>query len=410
MTFQIAISNPSGEKRTHTLNRDCSEWTFGRDPNNTVILRDLRVAPFAGRLKRVDNRFWLESADEKTYFQLHDWLFQKAEWWPGAPVVLGDTTLELRSMLRPVPARSDGPVFGSDPSITSVRQLLTRLAPTKSPIVLVGETGLRLLDIARWMHQSSERKEGFLKVVSFRNLTSEDLLGSTDLQKPSLIMKAHQGTLILEGLENTRPESESILREYLTSGKVKHPSFDREFSCDTRLVFTSSRSLENLFQSRVIESETYYRLKPFEIAVPSLRTRPSDLTELLGRLSGERRLTLAPPALESLCRYGWPGNIDEVESVIERCRVEMNTNDAWVTEGLVRAVLPNDDVASTAEHTTLMKFGEMERWLLLKALRLSGGHRARAAKLMGISRSTVFEMIKRHQIQGPRQRLQSLAS
>jgi transcriptional regulator of acetoin/glycerol metabolism len=151
--------------------------------------------------------------------------------------------------------------------------------------------------------------------------------------------------------------------------------------------------------------DLYYRLASVTLEIPSLRSRPDDIEMLALRFAGDLSRTLSSRAMLRLLAHGWPGNVRELRHAIERASGLAGPFSQTLTEESFEFLITSDisnrnsDVELGSAALTLK---EMEKFMLLKALKIAKGNRAQTAKILGIARSTLFEMIKRHKICGPR--------
>ncbi len=141
------------------------------------------------------------------------------------------------------------------------------------------------------------------------------------------------------------------------------------------------------------------------IEIPSLRSRPEDIRMLATQFAKELDRHLSPKAILRLQAHGWPGNVRELRHAVERASGLAGPFSPVLNEDAFEFLVSPDSLSESPElelGAAVLTLEEMERVMLLKALRIARGNRATAAKILGVARSTLFEMIKRHKIKGPK--------
>jgi DNA-binding NtrC family response regulator len=298
----------------------------------------------------------------------------------------------------------------------SGRNLLTaveKYAVTPLPIYISGETGTGKEIIARMIHEKSHQKGRFVPVhcgALPSSLAESELFGHVKgaftgaiQSRPGALMQAHQGTLFLDEIGDLPLDIQVKLLRFLEDGEIKPVGSDQISRAHVRILCATHYPLHKLVADGKFRQDLYYRLASINLDIPPLRERTEDIVLLANYFSSllEKSLTLS--AIDKLKQHLWPGNTRELRHAIERAcgSVTDTVLDAHHFEFLTRQGALFDDFSSSIHYPSL-KLKEIERIMLVKALNLTEGHRAQAAKLLGIARSTIFEMMKRHHVHGRR--------
>jgi DNA-binding NtrC family response regulator len=304
--------------------------------------------------------------------------------------------------------------------------LAERVAPSEASVLILGESGTGKELMARLIHRASSRRDG--PFVAFDcsalspSLLESELFGHekgafTGAQKArrGLFREAQGGTLFLDEIGDIAPEVQNKLLRVIQEREVKPVGGDSFVKIDARLLAATNKDLRALVQSGRFREDLYYRLAVVPIELPPLRERTDDIAALVGyflrrrRGAGPRRI--AGEALARLERYPWPGNIRELENVVERAAilsdgVEIKPEDLPPLDGEMAA--PAASVAAAAAPEALLRplkeqvqeaVREVERRALVEALRVEEGSPSRAAKRLGISRASFYAKLKDYDIQ-----------
>jgi formate hydrogenlyase transcriptional activator len=294
-------------------------------------------------------------------------------------------------------------IIGNSPTLELVLEQVERVAPTDSTVLIEGETGTGKELIARAIHNISSRcGHPFIKLncaaIPFDLLESE-LFGHEKgaftgaiAQKVGRFEMADKGTLFLDEVGDIPPGLQPKLLRVLQEQEFERLGCTRTHQVDVRLVAATNRDLPEMVKRGEFRSDLYYRLNVFPILLPPLRARREDIpilvthfAEIFGRRVGRQIEHIPPETMSALSSYSWPGNIRELQNLIERAVILSNYG-----------VLPNPLPASASQCvippivTTLR---ESERTLILHTLQevgwVIGGARGAAAKL-GLKRTTLI--------------------
>jgi len=292
-------------------------------------------------------------------------------------------------------------VLGSSPRIREIFQLLEMVAPSEATVLLLGETGTGKELVAQAIHRNSPRAAGPFVVVNCatlpETLLESELFGhergsftGATVRKEGRFLVAHRGTVFLDEIgELSLPIQAKILR-VLQAREFEPVGSNRTQKVDVRIITATNRDLEKMVREGRFRDDLYYRLNVFQTVLPPLRERLEDLLVLADfflKKYGEKNrrgvITLAPETLQAFRRYPWPGNIRELENVIERGVIICQGN-VLTREDLPAALQPQGEwLAAGGEGEPGLP--ELERQLISRTLERVAGQRRQAAEILGIS-------------------------
>jgi len=313
-----------------------------------------------------------------------------------------------------------GGLVGRSPVMIGLYKEIARVAPTRSTILIVGESGAGKELVARSIHQHSTRSAGSFVAVNCGALT-ETLLeaelfghvrgaftGAVNDRK-GLWEEAAGGTLFLDEVGETSPALQVKLLRALQEGEIRRVGSSRATQVDARILAATNRNLEQDVKAGKFREDLFYRLSVVTLRVPALKERRTDIPLLADRFlaavlerEGHKQLTLSEETIRTLVAYNWPGNVRELESAIEYAVLHARGH-AIVPEDLP-AKLQSAQVRAAARSPLSALFedlpalDELERRYLLYILEVTGGNRTRAAEVLGIDRRTLYRMIERYSI------------
>ena len=312
-------------------------------------------------------------------------------------------------------ARKFEQLVGSSPALDAVLDGVKRVAPTCSTVLIQGETGTGKELIARAIHNISPRcGRPFIKLNCAAiplDLLESELFGHEKgaftgaiAQKLGRFELADKGTLFLDEVGDIPPSLQPKLLRILQEQEFERLGSSRTHQVDVRLVAATHRDLAGMVRNGEFRSDLYFRLNVFPVQLPPLRERREDIpalvehfVELLGRRVGRQIEHIPEETMLDLCSYDWPGNIRELQNLIERALILSEDG-----------VLPNPLLTAGTQHmsgvpipTTLM---DSERALILRTLEAAGwviGGRDGAASRLGLKRTTLIYKMQRHGISRP---------
>ena len=290
-----------------------------------------------------------------------------------------------------------------------------RVAPTSSTVLIQGETGTGKELVARAIHNISSRcGRPFIKLNCAAiplDLLESELFGHEKgaftgaiAQKLGRFELADKGTLFLDEVGDIPPALQPKLLRILQEQEFERLGGSRTHQVDVRLVAATHRNLAEMVENGQFRSDLYFRLNVFPVELPPLRERREDIpalvthfVEVLGRRIGREIEYVPPETMLALCSYDWPGNIRELQNLIERAVIL--SVDGVFPNPLLTAGTQRISVASAP--TTLI---DSERALILRTLDAAGwviGGRDGAAARLGLKRTTLIYKMQRHGISRP---------
>jgi transcriptional regulator with GAF, ATPase, and Fis domain len=320
---------------------------------------------------------------------------------------------ELRgSGLPKIISNSSGRVIGKSPALRAVLQQVERVAPTDSAVLIQGETSTGKELIAQAIHSSSRCGRPFVKLncaaIPLYLLESE-LFGHERGAFTGALAKtigrfelAHQGTLFLDEVGDIPLELQPKLLRVLQEQEFERLGSTRTHQVDVRLVAATNRDLMEMVNRGQFRNDLYYRLNVFPVLLPPLRERCEDIpplvghfVEFFGRRTGRQIDHIPPETMFALSSYQWPGNIRELQNLIERAVILSN-------DGVLPDPLPTTGAVGVFSPPTTLK--DSERALILQTLQavgwVIGGAKGAAARL-GLKRTTLISRMSRMGISRP---------
>jgi DNA-binding NtrC family response regulator len=323
-------------------------------------------------------------------------------------------------------------VVGADPHLRAVLARVRLVAPTRTPVLVTGESGTGKELLAHALHQLGPAPDGPYVTVNCgalpRELAESELFGhergaftGAGCRRTGWFEEASGGTLVLDEIGELPPELQPKLLRVLETGRLRRVGGTGETAVRVRVVAMTLRRLRELAERGAFRLDLYHRLAGFELALPPLRHRTEDIPLLVDRFLRELATELGPrtidaAALVRLAAHDWPGNVRELRNVIRRAAIITSRHiDAAALEldppGCEVRLAPRpalrvadagqpdqtdggNDVIALPGKT----FVDLEKEILGWGMRRAGGSRRRAAMLLGMSRSTFCDRVKRHRI------------
>lgn len=293
-------------------------------------------------------------------------------------------------------------IVGESEALRAACRLTTKAAATDATVLIRGESGTGKELFARALFVNSKRRDGpFVKVDCAAlpaTLIDNELFGhergaytSADDRAVGKLDVAQGGTLFLDEIGELPLAVQGKLLRVLQDREFQRVGGTATVKADVRVVAATNRDLEVMVDAGSFRADLYYRIKVVQLSLPALRERPADIVRLARHftLAAARRHGRAPPtlsleALDQLRGYAWPGNVRELENCLESAVIVMD-GDEILPEHLP---LPTGSTHRAASGD-ILPLAEVEKRHILAALEHAGGHRAAAAKLLGIGRNTL---------------------
>ncbi len=307
-----------------------------------------------------------------------------------------------------------GQLIGTAPAMQPVFETLRQVAPTKSTVLITGETGTGKELAARAIHNLSPRKEKLFVPLNCSAIPGEllesELFGHTRGaftgaagDRMGRFQAADEGTLLLDEIGDLDLRLQAKLLRVLQEGVIEPLGSNRRIAVDVRVISATHCDLRAMVRDGTFREDLYYRLNVLEVKLPSLRERREDIAALAGtflaqfsRDLGKPALALSADAVAVLQGYGWPGNVRELRNLMERAAV-LSADDA-VGAALIRSFLPADAAPARSGLGLDPALDDLERRMILDALVASSDNKHKAAELLGIGERTLWTKLKKHGI------------
>ncbi|HEX3069559.1 MAG TPA: sigma-54 dependent transcriptional regulator [Thermoanaerobaculia bacterium] len=313
-------------------------------------------------------------------------------------------------------------MVGSHPSMIAMYKAIARVAPLNVPVLILGESGSGKELVAQSIHDLGHRVAGPFVAINCGaipdSLLENELFGSTRgaftdsrQDRRGALSRADGGTLFLDEIGDISPAFQVKLLRFLQDGVVTPLGAEKSHRVDVRLIAATHRDIKRLVGEGKFREDLYYRLAGYEIAVPPLRERASDIPLLVDffrhRIAAEmkRESVLGPSqsVLDVFAAHAWPGNVRELEQVTRRIVIDSGALlDAAAASRALRDIAPSTSSANAASAPAaeavseeLVSLDEAEKRHIIAVLRATGGNQTQAAYILGIERKTLARKMKR---------------
>lgn len=321
-----------------------------------------------------------------------------------------------------------GQLIGQSLAMRRVMAAIDQVSPSSASIVIVGESGTGKELAARTIHELSPRSSGPYIAINCaalpETLMESELFGhergaftGADRRREGCFELATGGTLLLDEIGEMKPELQAKLLRVLEERKVRRLGGSAEIPVDVRVLAATNRNLEGQLREGKFREDLYYRLNVFTIQLPTLRERSEDVPILiehflqqLAPAAGKSVMGMEAECLELLKAQRWPGNVRQLRNVIERALIVtrgpmISTADLpeEITFDMPESVKPNPPAGFKPDnghgHPALdvhvgMSLSAVKRELLLQTLKFTGGNKAKAAEILGVSLKTLYNHLK----------------
>ena len=372
----------------------------------------------------MSGRAGLADAVKATQLGAHNFL-EKPLTPEGVLVAIG-TALQLRRARREAAAlRAElglsGEMVGSSAAMQRLRELIARVAPTDSRVLVSGESGTGKELVASAIHAGSSRSDkAFVRVNCAalpRDLVESEMFGhekgaftgAAD-RRIGRFELAHRGTLLLDEVGDLGAEAQAKLLRAIEAQEIERLGGARPIPIDVRILAATNKDLRKAVRDGSFREDLLFRLNVIPVDVPALRERPGDIPALVAHFAslfrvrtGRTTADWSPEAIALLQRHSWPGNVRELANIVERLMILHSGQ--RVTPREVSQVLAVDSQAPAARHelpdpvqpeaplTELLD--EYERLLITRALAMSNGNIAEAARRLRTDRPNLYRRMKR---------------
>ena len=303
-------------------------------------------------------------------------------------------------------------IVGDSPAIREVFELVDRVAPTNTTVLVVGESGTGKELVSRAIHQRSNLADQEFLAVNMaampRDMVETQLFGhekgaftGADRRRDGVLRSVRGGTVFLDEVGEVPLSAQAKLLRAVEEQEVFPVGADRPVKADFRLVAATNRNLETAVEEGRFRQDLYYRLNVFQVQLPRLADRRDDIPGLVDhfialhcRALGKERPAVANETMKLLLGYSWPGNVRELSNVIERACILCADSRVDISH------LPSEILAGEALPTSLKSAVEtFERSHIGWVLRAADGNREQAAKMLGVDPATLYRRLSKYDIE-----------
>ncbi|NUQ82675.1 MAG: sigma-54-dependent Fis family transcriptional regulator [Bacteroidetes bacterium] len=304
-------------------------------------------------------------------------------------------------------------VIGNSGVFRDTIRITRRVAPSEATVLILGESGTGKELIARAIHRNSRRKSGPFVAVNCTaipaDLIESELFGHEKgaftgalQRKPGKFEQAAEGTIFLDEIGDLPLDLQGKLLRAIQERTFDRVGGTQPVQVDVRVVAATNRNLRSMVETQQFREDLYYRLNVISLHLPPLRNRKTDIPLLVRHLlpaleqkNGLSGTVVADEAMEALVTWGWPGNIRELENVLERAMI-LCENGVIRLRDLPPEILDDaPDIRPSGEMNLEAQLAAFRQQLLLQALEKSAGNKSQAARLLGISRNYLHQLLNR---------------
>jgi len=326
---------------------------------------------------------------------------------------------EIERLKRDRAARGGVTIVGEGPAMKRLKATMERVARSNASVILFGESGTGKELVARAIHEESERRDKLFLPVDCSALSEtiieSELFGhvrgaftGADRAKKGLFEEADGGTVFLDEIGNLTWQTQSKLLRFLQEREIKPVGSSKVMKINVRIISATNVNLRKEIENGTFREDLFYRLSGIELLVPPLRDRVEDIPCLVehfirkySRELGKKIDFMEDEALEILKRRGWNGNVRELEHLIEYALVLESQN--RVSARTILHILPESKEGASAlaafEPDLARAVSNFEKEHIERVIDLARNNKAKAARLLGISRSVLYEKMKKYNIE-----------
>lgn len=320
-----------------------------------------------------------------------------------------------------------GTLIGNSPEMEKIYRILSKVAQTTHPVLVLGESGTGKELIARSIHSNGpSASKPFLPVDCgslVPTLIESELFGyvkgaftGATRNKDGLLISAEGGTVFLDEIGEMPLDLQAKLLRALQEKEIRPVGATHRIPINCRILAATNRDLAAMVEQGRFRKDLYYRLNVVALRIPPLRDRRDDIPLLaahfLNRMNrnGGRKYILSDDALRTMCEYAWPGNVRELENSIERaCALSTGPvlrlgdlptqlQDFHLHAWRNPAAAANEDKAAVPTFADVTPLADLERQAILDTLRQLNGDKLTAARLLGIGKTTLYRKLKEYGI------------
>ena len=295
-------------------------------------------------------------------------------------------------------------MIGTSPSMVEIYKTISRTAPTDATVLIEGETGTGKDMAAHMIHRFSNRKDQPFVPVDCASiapsLLESELFGSmrgaftgADRDRVGVFEAAHRGTVFLDEIGEIEMNFQLALLRFLEGHEIRPVGASRSKEVDVRVIAATNRDLQHLVNEKKFREDLWYRLNTVRIVLPPLRERRSDIPLLarfyINKYNGRynRDVKLMDSGVKALQDYTWPGNVRQLQHVIERLTILADRVDSDTVHDALTSMESREKPVET--------LADAEEDQIRRVLAATGGNKSKAAQILGIERKTLYRKLER---------------
>ncbi|WP_298360621.1 sigma-54 dependent transcriptional regulator [Runella sp.] len=321
----------------------------------------------------------------------------------GQPAATGPKTVTKGAVSQPN-------FLASSPVMQQLYDTVERVAATDATILVLGENGTGKSDLAQLIHQKSNRLDKPFVIVDLgavpESLFESELFGHvkgafTDAKedRAGRFEEAHGGTLFLDEIGNLSLQMQAKLLTVLQNRTVTRVGSNKPRLVDVRIICATNQPIGQMVAERTFRQDLLYRINTIELRLPPLRERPEDIVPLAELFLKQYRhqykrvvTTLSAALIKQLQRYNWPGNVRELRSAVERAVILTQQNTLQPEDFFQNAF------TETSQFTETYQLEEMEKQLIVKAMKKYNGNITEVARELGLSRQALYRRMEKYEL------------
>lgn len=302
-------------------------------------------------------------------------------------------------------------IIGNSSAIRSVYSLVHTVAPLKTPVLILGESGTGKELVASALHSGSPRAhKPFIRLncaAITESLAESEMFGhergaftGADTLRKGRFEEADGGSIFLDEVGELSLSLQAKLLRILQNHELQRVGGNRTITVDVRIIAATNRDLEKAVHTGAFREDLWYRLNVFPLTIPPLRDRSGDIilladyfVEKYARRHNKAVRRLSTPAIDLLCSYHWPGNVRELENVMERA-VILSNDDVIHAWQLPPSLQSAESSGTRLEGRLDEQLANVERELIIEALKDAHGHMAKAARALGVTERVMALRVK----------------
>ncbi len=295
-------------------------------------------------------------------------------------------------------------MIGFSPAMVDIYKTVARVAATDATVVIEGETGTGKEMVARMIHTRSHRANAPFVAVDCASITpslmESELFGAmrgaftgADRDRAGVFEAAHRGTVFLDEIGEVELEFQAKLLRFLQEREIRPVGSPRSKEIDVRVVAATNRDLQTMVDEEKFREDLWYRLNTVRITMPPLRERRDDIPALarffFNKYAGRynRDVKLMDSGVKALQDYTWPGNVRQLQHMVERLTILADRIDADAVHEALTIMESRDKPVET--------LAEAEEDQIRRVLAATGGNKSKAAQILGIERKTLYRKLER---------------